>query len=344
MEERSQSPSADRRPSGSASAAQSKMLWRYIRCDLAWACGTVTLTCLLVILLLRLWRADLHAPFLYQRDALVNLMIIKGVLQHSWWLENPDLGAPFGQELYDFPVMVGDSLHLALIKLLGVFSSDPFLILNLFFLLSFPLVALVSFLVLRQLGISAAVALVCSVLYALAPYHFFRSENHLFLSAYYSVPIGAYLVLSLLSGRPLFTRRASTGGPRLLAWASKRSLVTLILCLLVACAGTVYYAVFTGMLLIAVMVLILVTRRDIRTLIQGSIVLGVIVGFLLLSSLPNLMYELENGPNDEVAVRPVDESEALGLRFILMVFSQGEYQSLGLIATVGFLWLLLVAL
>src|SRR5215216_973480 len=373
MEERSQSPSADRRPSGSASAAQSKMLWRYIRCDLAWACGTVTLTCLLVILLLRLWRADLHAPFLYQRDALVNLMIIKGVLQHSWWLENPDLGAPFGQELYDFPVMVGDSLHLALIKLLGVFSSDPFLILNLFFLLSFPLVALVSFLVLRQLGISAAVALVCSVLYALAPYHFLRGETHLFLSAYYSVPVGAYLVLSLLSGRPLFTRCARTGGPRLLAWASERSLVTLTLCLLVACAGTTYYTVFTLMLLIAAMVIVVVTRRDVRALIQGSILLGVIVGFLLLSSLPNLMYEFENGPNNAVAQRPVEDSEIYGLKLIQMVFpapghqvsaladfadnfyngdginlrhqrDEDPSQSLGLIATLGFLWLLLVAL
>src|SRR5215212_2862298 len=233
--------------------------WRPLRLDeLAWALGTVALTCLVLIPLLRLWRADLHAPFLYKSDALFYLMVTKGVLKHGWWLENPDLGAPFGQQLYDFPNLVGDSLNLALIKLLGVFSSDPVLVLNLFYLLSFPLVALVAFLVLRQLGISAAVALVCSVLYAMAPYHLWPGELHVFLGAYYSVPVGAYLVLSLLSGRPLFTRRASTGGPRLLAWASKRSLVTLILCLLVAGAGTaVYYAAFTGMLLIAVMVLIL---------------------------------------------------------------------------------------
>jgi phosphoglycerol transferase len=298
-------------------------------------------------------------------------MVTKSVLKHGWWLENPDLGAPFGQQLYDFPVLVGDSLHLALIKLLGVFYSDPVLVLNLFFLLSFPLVALVSFVVLRQLGISSAVALVCSVLYALAPYHFVRGEFHLWLAAYYSVPVGAYLVLSLLSGRALFTKRARTGGPRLLAWASKRSLVTLILCLVVACAGTVYYAAFTGMLLVAVMVLILVTRRDIRGLIQGGIVVGLIVGFLLLSSLPNLMYEFQNGPNNEAAVRPVTESEEKGLRLITMVFpapghqvdaiadfaenfyngdgknltkGEGPNQSLGLIATLGFLWLLLVAL
>jgi len=295
-------------------------------------------------------------------------MIIKGVLQHGWWLENPDLGAPFGQEFYDFPVMVGDSLHLALIKLLGVFSSEPVLVLNLFFLLSFPLIALVSFLVLRQLGISSAAALVCSVLYALAPYHFVRGETHLFLSAYYSVPVGAYLVLSLLSGRPLFTRCARTGGPRLLAWASERSLVTLALGLLVACAGTTYYTVFTLMLLIAAMVIVVVTRRDVRALAQGSILFGVIVGFLLLGSLPNLMYEFENGPN-HVAQRGPEESDTYSLKLAQMVLpvpdhqidalsnlakryyenpnqatGEGPDQALGFVTALGFAWLLLVAL
>jgi hypothetical protein len=84
----------------------------------------------LVIPVLRLWRADLRAPFLYDGDALFNLMVTKGVLKHGWWLENPDLGAPLGQKPYDFPVLAGDSLHLALIKLLGVFSSDPVLVKN----------------------------------------------------------------------------------------------------------------------------------------------------------------------------------------------------------------------
>src|SRR5215208_701112 len=187
-------------------AEHSNAPWRPLRLDnFAWALGTVALTCLALIPMLRLWRADLRAPFIYDGDATYNLMITKGILKYGWWLENPDLGAPSGQQLYDFPNLVADSLHLALFKLLGVFSSDPVLILNLFYLLSFPLVALMSFLVLRQLGISAAVALVCSVLYALAPYHFWRGEPHVFLGAYYSVPVGAYLVLSLLSGRALFT-------------------------------------------------------------------------------------------------------------------------------------------
>jgi len=83
------------------------------------------------------------------------------------------------------------------------------------------------------------------------------------------------------------------------------------------------------------------------------------------------MYEFENGPNNEVAVRSVQDSEVFGLRLIQMVFpapghqvdaiadfaenyyygdgitlshSQGASQPLGLIATLGFLWLLLVGL
>ena len=94
-----------------------------LRLDFAWALGTVALTCLALIPMLRLWRADLHAPFSYHHDALFYLMVTKDVLKHGWWLENPDLGAPFGQQLYDFPVLVGDSLHLALLRAVNVLGD-----------------------------------------------------------------------------------------------------------------------------------------------------------------------------------------------------------------------------
>ncbi len=370
MKPHSQDPSSPRRPSDDRSVAlpsQRVSLWRCLRSELAWALGTMALTSLSLIPLMRLWRADLRVPFTYTTDTLLYLMTIKSVLKHGWFLENPDLGAPSGQELYDYPVLVGHSFNYVLIKLLGVFSSDPALITNLFFLLSFPLVALASFLVLRQLGVSGATALVCSVIYALAPYHFLRGETHLHLSAYYSVPAGAYLILSLLSRRPLFVRRTGTGSG-VLAWASRRSLVTLALCLIISFAGSPYYAVFTGGILIIATVLILVTRRDVRTLVQSSVLLGAIFGFLMLDSLPYLMYQFANG-DTYVANRPAEDSEHYGLELTQMILpvpghqvgalsdlaeryytnpnqprSEGPTQSLGFIATLGFAWLLLVAL
>jgi hypothetical protein len=252
--------------------------------------------------------------------------------------------------------------------MLGLFSSDPVFVANVFFLLSFPLVALVAFLVLRQLGISGDAALVCSVLYALAPYHFLRDHQHLNLAAYYSVPLGAYLVLTILSGKPLFARRRNPGA-RVLAWASRRSLITLMLCLFVASASSTYYAVFAILLLIAAAMLAYITRREARTLFEGGAVLGLILGFLALASLPHLIYWSVNGPNYEVAHRLPSESESYALVLTQMVlpvpghrigflsdFAETyylntplksefvPYQSLGFVATLGFGWLLLVVL
>jgi len=166
----------------------------------------------MVIPMMQLWRANLWMPFTLGGDAPYYLMVIKGTLLHGWWLENPDLGAPYGQELYDFPFLAHDSFHLVLIKMLGLLSSDPVFVANVFFLLSFPLVTLVAFLVLRQLGISGDAALVCSALYALAPYHFLRDHQHLNLAAYYSVPVGAYLVLTILR-ESLCSRAVETQEP-----------------------------------------------------------------------------------------------------------------------------------
>ena len=88
--------------------------------------------------------------------------------------------------------------------MIGLFSSDAAVVVNVFFLLTFPLVGLAAYLVLRRLTLSRPVAIVCSILYTLLPYHFARGEVHLLLSAYYVVPLGAYLVLAVLGDRPLF--------------------------------------------------------------------------------------------------------------------------------------------
>jgi phosphoglycerol transferase len=339
---------------------------RWWRPDFAWALGTIVLTSVLLIPLLRLWEMDLRVPFNYARDGLFSLLIIKGILKHGWYLTNPDVGAPFGLQFYDFPLGAYNFQFLAL-KVLGGFSSDPALVLNLYFLLSFPLVALSAFVVLRWLGASGAVATVCSLIYALAPYHFLRGiEGHLFLSAYYSVPVGAYLVLSLFSDEPLFVRRIRAGS-RAFTWISKRSLFTLALCALVASSG-LYYAVFTMMLLIAATLLVVITQREARTLIKGGLLVGTILGVLTLNMAPSLAYQFAHGPNEAVAHRAEQESETQSLKLTSMVLpapghhidalsnladhyyrttplpSEGAQQSLGLIATLGFGWLLLVAL
>ena len=66
---------------------------------------------------LRLWRADLTVPLRYAPvdDTKFYLMLVKGIIEHGWYMSNSSLGAPFGQHLYDYP-QGADNLNLLIIR------------------------------------------------------------------------------------------------------------------------------------------------------------------------------------------------------------------------------------
>src|SRR3954453_18543121 len=107
----------------------------------------------LAALTLELWRADFGVPWTYSHDAFQNLMLVKSTLQHGWYLHNSSLGFPFGQNMRDFPVVEGDTTKLLLIKAIGIFSSNPAAVANVYFLLTFPLTGFVAWWALRRLQI-----------------------------------------------------------------------------------------------------------------------------------------------------------------------------------------------
>ncbi len=307
------------------------------------------------ILVLRSWRLDWHAPLDYTGDTVLNLTLIKTVMDHGWYWTNPDLGFPTGQQLYDYPVVSGETLNLLFFRLVGLFTDDPAVVLNVFYLVTYPVTALAAYLVLRTVPLSRGVALVGSLLFTLLPYHFLRGEVHVFLAAYYAVPLGAYLVLRLLKGEPLLGR-----------W--RRTLVTLALCVVVATAsGSFYYSAFTVFLVVVAAVLAFVARKDRAALIGGGAVVAAITVVSLIQLSPTIVYHLRHGGNDEVAQRYWFESEVYGLKLTNLVLpiehhrigaisrwreeyvqqipqTEARVASLGAVATVGFLWLIAVAL
>src|SRR5207248_3389728 len=123
-----------------------------LRTDVRWAGLSAVLACVAAGWALRVWRADLHVPFSYENDGQFYAVLVKQVL-HGWYLTNSQLGVPFGSQLFDFP-QGGDQLSFLIVKALGLVSSDWALVMNLFYLLTFPLVALSAYVVMRQLGAS----------------------------------------------------------------------------------------------------------------------------------------------------------------------------------------------
>ena len=264
---------------------------------------------------LHLWNADLRQPLRYSDDSILNLMFVKRVLENGWYYENPRLGVPVGQQLYDFPVFAGDNLNVLLLKMLGLGSSNPALVMNVFFMLTFPLVALTAFLVLRRLRVSGPSALVCATLYALLPYHFLRGETHLLLSAYYAVPLAAYLVLAILLGESLFSRRPESRS-RFLAWVSHTTVVTVALCVVLAgAAGSFYYSGFAVVLIAVATVVRFAATRQPRNLATGGGVILLLLALTIGSLTPTIAYRSQHGTNPErVGERRPFESEYYSLR------------------------------
>jgi phosphoglycerol transferase len=281
---------------------------------------TVT-TIVLLVIVLRLWQADLRLPFVYDElnrppltyapDAPYYVMVVKGLLQHGSYLVNSSLGAPFGQDLADYPETT-ESLQFLALRVLGVlFGGDAVLTINVYFLLTFVGVALASWFVLRRLGVSRPVAIVVSLLYSFLPYHFARGTANLLLSGYFMVPIAVLLMLCVLSDDPPFTKGTRTDWRVSLRGAES-------IAILLACAGLAstgpYYALFTVVLLTLAVALYALNRRDWRIVVSGSIVVGTTLLVFAVNLAPSLVYWIDHGRNEVVGRRGTAETEVNGLK------------------------------
>lgn len=326
--------------------------------ELLWVLATALIATLVAIVDLELWKMDPHVPlFGTSGDVAYYLATVQDVVSdHGWFWHNDNLGAPFGQDNYDFLAPFGDTMHYAIVWVLGVVLGDPVVVFNAFFLLCFPLIAVVAYAVLRDLGANRPAALVAGLLFAFLPYHMIRNQQHLFLTAYYAIPIAVWLVVSVAEGRRMIDRAA----PR-------RTLLVIAACV-VAGAASNYYAIFALLVLLTVVPVAAIARRSRRIALQGAAVTALVAASFALSHAPALIHSLVNGPNDAVATRQPGESESFGLKLADMVIprnthrvefmarqgaeyyaktplrSEGFNPSLGSVATLGLAGALLVLL
>jgi phosphoglycerol transferase len=157
---------------------------------------------------------------------------------------------------------------------------------------------------------------VTATLFVFLPYHFARGlGGHLFLSTYYSVPLGALLALSVLLGEPVFERGERSG--RVGQWASRRTFLSLGMCIVIGSCG-LYYAFFTDLLLALAAGLTLAVRRR-SDAIASCVALAVIACTVALTFVPNLAYRAIHGPNPAVAHRVPFESEVFATKLTHLV-------------------------
>ena len=266
------------------------------------------LSLLAVAWVMKLWRADLRVPFTYAGDAVVYSTFIKGIVDNGWYYHNLFVGLPSGLHMYDFPLP--DTFHFLSLKLLSLFTSDHALILNLFFLLTFPLTALTSLYVFRHFGVSYLPALLGSVLYTCLPYHFFRGEVHLFYSAYYMVPLMVLVILWTYFGRLHLVKR-ETGKWRF-GFRNFKTVFSLLVAIIIASTGA-YYSFFGCFLLLVAGALALALKKDVYALLTSIILVVVMALTVAVNLSPSIVYLRKHG-NPQSMVRGPGEAETFALK------------------------------
>jgi hypothetical protein len=260
---------------------------------------------------------SLNIPLVYWGDALSGGAQFKDVLESGWYQYNPHLGAPWGQQYHDFPQ--ADNLHLMAAHVLGYFTDQWAVAFNLYYLATFPLAALAAAWFMRLIGGSRTSAFAVGILYALAPYHFVRNEGHLYLAAYYPVPLAAGLVYLVLSGRPLWARRPASHPLNPITWFTPRTIWTVLILAIMGTASS-YYSVFTVFFLVFAALVALVTTRIWRRVAGAAVATLALMAVMLANMAPNILYSIGQPPNYAAFTRfPRDtESYALKLSSLLL--------------------------
>lgn len=288
-----------------------RRLPRTVREQVADTATTAVVSGLATATIFRLDRLDFRIPFVNWSDGLSQLALTKGLIETGWSTSNAAVGAPFGLQTYDYP-QGNDSIHYLVMKAMSWFTSDPALITNLYYLASFVLVACTANLVMRRLGVHRLAAILFATIYTFIPYHFARGTENLFLAAYWSVPLGALIILRTLGPEPPFTKRESDGTLRLDV-RSWRSLGYAVACIVLALANG-YYGYFTVVLTLACVVIALVRRFERQRLLAALGVAGIVFASFAIVNLPAFLFRLEEGTNYGLTARTHEDVDRYALR------------------------------
>lgn len=329
--------------------------------------GNALAALVILTLVLRLWRMDWRIPLSFGGDAAFTGAGVKGMIENGWFWINPHLGAPGVQNLLDYPG--ADLAFWIPLKLISLVTRDWAVTVNLFFILGFPVASVAALWSFRRLGLATATAFAMSLLYTFLPYHFLRGESHLFLGAYFMVPLVLVLCVELFGPAAPLVFASDAEKPRL-DLKSRSAWLAIGICVLLGSSG-IYYAYFACFfILLAALLGWWRSRERIRVLV-GALLIGVVVATVVVNLSPFVIYRRQAGPNTAGVDRGIAGAELYALRPALLVLpvrnhrvgvlayvhfgyshllaeisptldNEADFETLGIIGTVGFALLLLV--
>lgn len=307
--------------------AAAPLRW-WVRSELPVYLLSIVATCLATVHAMNLTAADLTVPFVYSNDATAVLAHFQTVLNTGWYEFAPQLGAPIGQTYHDFPQ--ADNLHMMFALVMRLFTHSAAVAVNVWYLLGLPLAAVTAVWMFRRIGVGKLMSLVLSILYAITPFHWEKGENHLFLAAYFPVPLALVLVFWMIRGEPVWgvDRRPADRRRRWMARVppavTGRGTVTVLVLALLGTASS-YFSVFLLLMIGTAGLVALLRTRD-RRRFGGAVLAGATLAAVMLANmLPDILYSAVHGNNIGALVRYENESERFALKIAQLILPAPDH-------------------
>lgn len=321
------------------------------------------ITSFLTFIILQIWNMRFSIPLNYQGDGLYVGYNVKTIQETGWWFENSRVGAPFNGTMYDFSSLYFDSLSFFILKIIVLFIKNWGKTINTFYIFLFPITALTSHYTMRKLNVNFYTSMLSSIYFTFLQYRFLRGTAHIFLSAYYLIPLVTLLFYWLYTDDNVLTIEKDF-------FHNKKNIFSIVLLILLSLSG-IYYTFFSCFFVIVIF-LIKVNKYNIKQFLKKFVLSFSIIGItMFLAYIPAILYKLKVGINEESPLRYVSETEFYALRISRLFISQklfylkGQYfekvqknilnylnflknsegmEYLGIIAIIGFFYLLWVLL
>ena len=257
-------------------------------------------------------KIDLSYPLIYEGGDEVGVYYYsKLIAENGLSLTNPFVGGISGADMFDYPY--SDKLSFLIVKVISLFSKDPYKTTNLFYFFNFYAIAVVATIVSRKLAVSRINSGIVGILYAFSPYIQMR-YGHMWLVPYFMIPVACYLSIGIIKGK--IPGEYDKNKRKDLFWTG------MILSFMCAFTG-MYYAYFACAIIAAAMA-IRITRINERNLLSEVYPLGYISSTILgvvINVVPNLVYWHINGTNpySELLKRNNGDAEVYGLKLVQMI-------------------------
>lgn len=287
---------------------------KHISCNLTGCLTAVGLAMLICGVSWRLWEIDWSVLPGTDIDNLLCAFMYKSIHQYGLrgTIANYMVGAPGYSALIDIPIT--DVIQLLQIYVLDFFTGDYVKTIYLSYLVTFGTAALTMYILLARFQIKWWVNTTASVIFAIAPFHFYREIIHLSLSNYMAIPVGVYLAYVILEDKLKFLQKGENGKLKLV-W---KDVLVLGAAVFVG-IGQIYYAFFIAIIMVMALIVRMIRDKSWRPLICQGIPLYVLCMSVVAGLVPKLLFGILYGANTEAGIRVAYESELYGMKLIQLL-------------------------